>query len=102
MPEPTYPGEVRYHEEHDWALIKGDEAAFGITWYALDTLGEVVFYAPPEVGAGVQKDASYAEVVSTRSCAACADASLGRSRAPTSRTRSPRSRRPTPTSTAAT
>ncbi|HEY1855018.1 MAG TPA: glycine cleavage system protein GcvH [Solirubrobacterales bacterium] len=66
MAEPTYPDELRYHEEHDWARIEGDEATFGITWYAQDSLGEVVFYEPPEVGATVQKDSSYAEVESVK------------------------------------
>ena len=66
MAEPTYPDELRYHEEHDWARIEGDEATFGITWYAQDSLGEVVFYDPPEVGATVQKDSSYAEVESVK------------------------------------
>jgi glycine cleavage system H protein len=66
LAEPTYPEELRYHDEHDWARIEGDEAAFGITWYAQDALGEVVFYEPPEVGATVQKDSSYAEVESVK------------------------------------
>lgn len=66
MAEPTYPDELRYHDEHDWARIEGDEATFGITWYAQDSLGEVVFYEPPEVGATVQKDSSYAEVESVK------------------------------------
>lgn len=66
MAEATYPDELRYHDEHDWARIEGDEATFGITWYAQDSLGEVVFYEPPEVGATVQKDSSYAEVESVK------------------------------------
>ena len=66
MAEPTYPEELRYHDEHDWARIEGDEATFGITWYAQDQLGEVVFYEPPEVGSSVQKDSSYAEVESVK------------------------------------
>ena len=66
MAEPTYPDELRYHDEHDWARIEGDEATFGITWYAQDSLGEVVFYEPPEVGATIQKDSSYAEVESVK------------------------------------
>ena len=53
MAEESYPEELRYHPEHDWARIEGDEATFGITWYAQDALGEVVFYEPPEVGAQV-------------------------------------------------
>jgi len=66
LAEATYPDELRYHDEHDWARIEGDEATFGITWYAQDSLGEVVFYEPPEVGASVQKDSSYAEVESVK------------------------------------
>jgi len=66
LAEATYPDELRYHDEHDWARIEGDEATFGITWYAQDSLGEVVFYEPPEVGATVQKDSSYAEVESVK------------------------------------
>jgi glycine cleavage system H protein len=66
LAEPTYPDELRYHDEHDWARIEGDEATFGITWYAQDSLGEVVFYEPPEVGSTVQKDSSYSEVESVK------------------------------------
>ena len=66
MPEGTYPDDVRYHPEHDWARVEGETATFGITWYAQDSLGEVVFYDPPEVGAAVSKDASYAEVESVK------------------------------------
>ncbi len=66
MPEATYPDDLRYHEEHDWARIAGDQATFGITWYAQDSLGDVVFFDPPEVGASVQKDSSYAEVESVK------------------------------------
>jgi len=62
----TYPDDLRYHEEHDWARIEGDQATFGITWYAQDSLGEVVFYDPPEVGETIQKDLSYAEVESVK------------------------------------
>jgi glycine cleavage system H protein len=66
LAEETYPEELRYHPEHDWARIEGAEAAFGITWYAQDALGEVVFYEPPEVGAEVSKDQPYAEVESVK------------------------------------
>jgi glycine cleavage system H protein len=66
LPDPTYPDDLRYHEEHDWARIEGDQATFGITWYAQDSLGEVVFFDPPEVGATIEKDASYAEVESVK------------------------------------
>ena len=66
MAEANYPDELRYHAEHDWARIDGDLATFGITWYAQDTLGEVVFYDPPEVGSETRKDSSYAEVESVK------------------------------------
>jgi glycine cleavage system H protein len=55
-----------YHPEHDWARVEEEHATFGITWYAQDSLGEVVFYDPPEVGATVSKDSSYAEVESVK------------------------------------
>ena len=61
-----YPEDLRYHPEHDWARIDGDTATFGITWYAQDTLGEVVFFDPPTVGTTVTKDESYAEVESVK------------------------------------
>jgi glycine cleavage system H protein len=67
LSDANYPDELRYHDQHDWARLEGDEhAVFGITWYAQDTLGEVVFYDGPEVGASVQKDSSYAEVESVK------------------------------------
>ncbi len=67
MPEASYPDDLLYHDQHDWARLEGDEhAVFGITWYAQDSLGEVVFYDPPEVGATIDKDGSYAEVESVK------------------------------------
>jgi glycine cleavage system H protein len=66
LADETYPEDLKYHPEHDWARIEGDEATFGITWYAQDALGEVVFYEPPEVGADVSKDGPYAEVESVK------------------------------------
>ena len=66
MAEASYPEELKYHAEHDWARIDGDQATFGITWYAQDALGEVVFFDPPEVGAQVAKDQTYAEVESVK------------------------------------
>lgn len=66
MADATYPDDLRYHEEHDWARIEGDQATLGITWYAQDSLGEVVFFDPPEVGQAIQKDSSYAEVESVK------------------------------------
>jgi glycine cleavage system H protein len=62
----NYPDDLLYHSEHDWVRIEGDEGTFGITWYAQDALGEVVFYDPPEVGTEVTKDQSYAEVESVK------------------------------------
>ena len=66
MAEGTYPEDLKYHPEHDWARIDGDVATFGITWYAQDALGEVVFFEPPEVGSEVSKDKAYAEVESVK------------------------------------
>jgi glycine cleavage system H protein len=61
-----YPNDLLYHPEHDWARVDGDVATFGITWYAQDQLGEVVFYEPPEVGVTVSKDQAYSEVESVK------------------------------------
>ena len=66
MADESYPEDLRYHQEHDWVRIEGGEATFGITWYAQDSLGEVVFYDGPEVGPSVSKDSSYAEVESVK------------------------------------
>ena len=66
MAEASYPSDLKYHPEHDWARIEGDTATFGITWYAQDQLGEVVFFDPPEVGATITKDSPYAEVESVK------------------------------------
>jgi glycine cleavage system H protein len=66
MAEESYPDDLRYHPEHDWARVDGDTATFGVTWYAQDALGEVVFYEPPEVGKEVKKDEAYAEVESVK------------------------------------
>lgn len=66
MAEADYPEDLRYHDQHDWVRIEGDEGTFGITWYAQDSLGEVVFYDPPEVGASIEKDSTYAEVESVK------------------------------------
>lgn len=62
----TYPDELRYHPEHDWARIEGDEATLGITWYAQDSLGELVHFEPPDTGTTIAKDASYGEVESVK------------------------------------
>lgn len=62
----SYPDELKYHAEHDWARIDGDVATFGITWYAQDSLGEIVFFDGPQVGQTLSKDESYAEVESVK------------------------------------
>jgi glycine cleavage system H protein len=66
MAEASYPDDLLYHAEHDWARVDGDQATFGITWYAQDALGEVVFFDPPKVGAQVSKDESYTEIESVK------------------------------------
>ena len=66
MAEASYPSDLKYHADHDWARIDGDTATFGITWYAQDQLGEVVFFDPPEVGTTISKDQPYAEVESVK------------------------------------
>ena len=66
MADASYPSDLRYHPEHDWARIEGDTATLGITWYGQDQLGEIVFFDAPEVGATLTKDASYAEVESVK------------------------------------
>jgi glycine cleavage system H protein len=64
--EASYPDDLKYHPEHDWARVDGDVATLGITWYAQDQLGEVVFFDPPSVGASLTKDSPYAEVESVK------------------------------------
>jgi glycine cleavage system H protein len=66
MADASYPDELLYHPEHDWVRIEGDTAEFGITWFAQDALGEVVFFDPPDVGSTVTKDEPYAEVESVK------------------------------------
>jgi glycine cleavage system H protein len=66
MADASYPDELLYHPEHDWVRIEGDTAEFGITWFAQDALGEVVFFDPPDVGSTVTKDQPYAEVESVK------------------------------------
>ena len=62
----TYPDDLKYHKEHDWARIDGDEAVLGVTWFAQDALGELVHYEPPNVGDTVARDSSYGEVESVK------------------------------------
>ncbi len=64
--EQSYPEDLLYHDEHDWARIEGEEGTFGVTWFAQDSLGEVVFFDPPEVGTTISKDQPYAEVESVK------------------------------------
>ena len=66
MAEASYPDDLLYHPEHDWAKIDGDVATFGVTWFAQDALGEVVFFDPPEVGSSVTMGEPYAEVESVK------------------------------------
>jgi glycine cleavage system H protein len=66
MADASYPDDLLYHAEHDWVRIDGEVAEFGITWFAQDALGEVVFFDPPEVGSTVTKDQPYAEVESVK------------------------------------
>lgn len=66
MAEASYPDDLHYHAEHDWARVDGEQATFGITWYAQDALGEVVFFDPPQVGTQVSKDQSYTEIESVK------------------------------------
>ena len=66
MADASYPDDLLYHPEHDWVRLDGDTATFGITWFAQDALGEVVFFEPPEVGTTLTKDQPYAEVESVK------------------------------------
>jgi glycine cleavage system H protein len=66
MADASYPDDLLYHPEHDWARVEGDSATLGITWYAQDQLGEVVFFEPPEAGATVKQGEPYAEVESVK------------------------------------
>ncbi len=66
MAQASYPGDLLYHPDHDWARVDGERATFGITWYAQDALGEVVFFDPPEVGTHLRKDEAYTEVESVK------------------------------------
>jgi glycine cleavage system H protein len=62
----SYPDDLKYHEEHDWARVEGDEAVLGITWFAADALGELVHFEPPDIGSSVTKGQSYGEVESVK------------------------------------
>jgi glycine cleavage system H protein len=64
--EESYPDDLRYHKEHDWARVEGETATLGITWYAQDALGEIVHYEAPEEGGSVARDESYGEVESVK------------------------------------
>jgi glycine cleavage system H protein len=62
----SYPDELKYHREHDWARVEGDTATLGVTWYAQDALGELVHYEPPDAGSSLARDESYGEVESVK------------------------------------
>jgi glycine cleavage system H protein len=62
----SYPDDLKYNREHDWARVEGDEAVLGITWFAQDALGELVHFEPPAVGSTVTKESSYGEVESVK------------------------------------
>ena len=62
----SYPEELKYHPEHDWARVESDEATLGVTWFAQDALGELVHFEPPDEGSHVSKDQSYGEVESVK------------------------------------
>jgi glycine cleavage system H protein len=64
--EESYPEQLRYHQEHDWVRVDGDEAQFGVTWYAQDALGEVVYFEPPTVGDAVTAGSPYGELESVK------------------------------------
>ena len=66
MAAESYPAELKYHRDHDWARVEGEEAVLGITWFAQDALGELVHYEAPESGADVKKDQPYGEVESVK------------------------------------
>lgn len=66
MAEATYPDDLRYHEAHDWARLDGDIATFGITWHAQEALGDIVYYAPPEVGSKIHAGDGYGELESVK------------------------------------
>ena len=66
MSDESYPDDLLYHPEHDWARVEGGQATVGVTWYAQDALGEVVFFDPPETGTELRKDTPYAEVESVK------------------------------------
>jgi glycine cleavage system H protein len=66
VPAESYPDDLKYHPEHDWARIDGDEATLGVTWFAQDALGELVHFEPPDEGSNVSKDQSYGEVESVK------------------------------------
>jgi glycine cleavage system H protein len=70
MSDASYPPDLHYNAEHDWVRVDGDVATFGITWYAQDALGEVVYFSPVEVGTQVAKDGEYGELESTKAVSA--------------------------------
>ena len=73
----SYPDDLRYHREHDWARVDGDTATFGVTWYAQDSLGDLVVYLPPEAGAEVTAGAEYGELESVKAVSGIVAPALG-------------------------
>ena len=63
----TYPEDLKYTEEHEWARIEGDRAVVGITHYAQDALGDIVYVDIPAVGTTVTAGEAFGEVESTKS-----------------------------------
>jgi len=61
------PDDLRYSSDHEWIRVEGDHVRIGITDFAQDALGDVVFVDLPEVGATVEAAASISEVESTKS-----------------------------------
>jgi glycine cleavage system H protein len=66
LADESYPDDLKYHPEHDWARIEGDQATFGVTWFAQDSLGEIVFFDLPEVGKQIAAGQPYAEIESVK------------------------------------
>jgi glycine cleavage system H protein len=66
LADESYPDDLKYHPEHDWVRIEGDQGTFGVTWFAQDSLGEIVFFDPPEVGKQIGANQPYAEIESVK------------------------------------
>ena len=66
MAAESYPEGLKYYREHDWARVEGDTAVFGITWFAQDALGEIVYVEQPAVGTAVFGGSPYGELESVK------------------------------------